>query len=268
MNEIICPVCKCDLIQDDRVFKCENNHCFDVSKFGVLNLSLNNKSSKKRHGDDKLMVLSRKAFLDNGYYEPIRDSVVSLAKKHINQNSFLLDAGCGEGYYTEALTKGLGFSSVCGIDVSKEALRYFKKRLPLSNAIVSSIFNMPVKSNSVDLALNMFAPVSATEFARVIKKDGFLIRTFVLKEHLFELKQSIYDTAYYNDEDEVQLDGFELVDFIKTEYVMHIEGEDIKNLFCMTPYYYKTSEKDQKKLELLDKLDTTVSVMSAIYKKL
>ena len=49
---------------------------------------------------------------------------------------------------------------------------------------------------------------------------------------------------------------------------MHIEGEDIKNLFCMTPYYYKTSEKDQKKLELLDKLDTTVSVMSAIYKKL
>ena len=92
----------------------------------------------------------------------------------------MLDAGCGEGYYTEALTKGLGFSSVCGIDVSKEALRYFKKRLSLSNAIVSSIFNMPVKSNSVDLALNMFAPVSATEFARVIKKDGFLIRTFVL----------------------------------------------------------------------------------------
>jgi len=36
----------------------------------------------------------------------------------------------------------------------------------------------------------------------------------------------------------------------------------------MTPYYYKTSKADQQKIKDTKQLDTTVSVMSVIYKKL
>lgn len=266
MNEIICPVCQKSLF-GEKTFKCENNHCFDVSKYGIINLSLNNKSSKKRHGDDKMMVLARKNFLDGGYYEPIKNSVVSLIKKHCSDAKILLDAGCGEGYYTKAAADACNAESIYGIDISKEALRYFKKRLPDAFPIVSSIFKMPIKSESTDIALNMFAPLPDKEFLRIIKNGGYLIRTFVLKDHLIELKRAIYDTAYFNKPEETLIDGFSLIDTVTVDETIHLEGKNIKNLFCMTPYYYKTGISDQQKLEKLKTLDTTIQVMTAIYKK-
>ena len=269
MKELICPVCQKRLILAEKSYKCENNHCFDISKYGVVNLSLNNKSSKKRHGDDKLMVVSRKDFLDKGYYEPILNTVCTLAKKHCKPGSVLLDAGCGEGYYTCAVANKLNSNAVYGVDISKDALRYFKKRLPDSAAIVSSIFKMPIESKSIDVVINMFAPTPNEEFSRVIKKDGILIRTFVLRNHLIELKKAVYDKAYYNDEENAEVGGFELTETVKTEKIIHINVEkDIKNLFCMTPYYYKTSKSDQQKLNGLNEFDTTLQVMTGIYKKL
>ncbi len=268
LNGLICPVCKQKLNLDQKTYKCENNHCFDVSKYGVVNLSLNNKSSKKRHGDDKMMVVARKEFLDSGYYAPIQDTVVNLLKKHCKTGSTLLDAGCGEGYYTAAAAEALCAEAVFGIDISKDALRWFKKRMPTAMPIVSSIFKMPIADKSVDVVLNMFAPNPAEEFSRILKKDGFMIRTFVLRDHLIELKQAVYDKAYYNNVESAEVEGFRLIDSVKTEKLIHIEDENIKNLFCMTPYYYKTSKSDQLKLERLQSLDTTLQVMTGIYKKL
>lgn len=267
MKELICPVCSEKLDLFEKTYKCKNNHCFDISKYGVTNLSLNNKSSKKRHGDDKIMVIARKEFLDNGYYSPINKAVVSLVKKH-NLHGILLDAGCGEGYYTSSVDESMNATATYGIDISKDALRYFKKRLPNATAIVSSIFKMPIKTNSIDVVLNMFAPLPADEFSRVLKKDGALIRTFVLENHLIELKQAVYDNAYLNEVDNSDIDGFKMIDSVITKQKIHILGENIKNLFLMTPYYYKTSQKDQQKLESLKELDTTIEVMTAIYKKL
>ncbi len=43
--------------------------------------------------------------------------------------------------------------------------------------------------------------------------------------------------------------------------------DDICNLFKMTPYYYKTSAKDQEKLNGIDKLDVETEFMILTYKK-
>ena len=63
--EILCPVCKEKLSQNEKSYKCLNNHSFDISKQGYLNLSL---SSSKNTGDEKNMIKARKAFLDKDYY--------------------------------------------------------------------------------------------------------------------------------------------------------------------------------------------------------
>ena len=124
INEIICPVCCNELKTDGKTYKCQNNHSFDISKHSVVNLSLNNKSSKKRHGDDKLMVVARKDFLDKGYYSPIQNAVKTLAKNYCEKGAVLVDAGCGEGYYTKAIAEHVDAKTIIGIDLSKEALRY------------------------------------------------------------------------------------------------------------------------------------------------
>lgn len=266
MNNLICPVCKLKL-SGEKTFKCENNHCFDISKYGVVNLALSNKSSKKRHGDDKLMVLARKNFLDSGYYKPIQKSVTELVNKYCSSAKIIVDAGCGEGYYTKAVANSTDALEIYGIDISKEALRYFKKRLENALPIVSSIFKMPIKDKSADIVMNMFAPLPSEEFLRILKDNGYLIRTFVLKEHLIELKQSIYDNAYYNKPENEQVDGFRLIDKIIVDKMITVTGENIKNLFCMTPYYYKTGIKDQQKLEKLNEITTKIQVETAIYQK-
>lgn len=267
MKELACPVCSKELVLFEKIYRCESNHCFDLSKYGVLNLALSNKSSKKRHGDDKNMVIARKDFLDGGYYEAIRKSVCCLSKKYCNNAESFVDAGCGEGYYTEFVANSISAEKVYGVDISKDALRYFKKRLPNSLPIIASIFKMPLKTDSVDFCLSMFAPDAFGEVRRILKKDGIFIKTKVLKNHLFELKEAVYDTPYYNDEFPDEAEGFEIIDSLTDDYKIRVVGEDIKKLFLMTPYYYKTSEKDQKKLDKLRELTTTVSVKTLVYRK-
>ena len=101
----------------------------------------------------------------------------------------------------------------------------------------------------------------------MIKSDGILIRTYVMREHLIELKRAVYSTAYYNDEEDVTLEGFEIIDSAVTNGKITVVGEDIHNLFMMTPYYYKTSREDQEKLKTIDKLDVTTQFRTVIYKK-
>lgn len=64
-----CPVCG-KALSGEKTFKCKNNHSYDKSKHGYLNLLMSNASSGKRHGDDKLMVIARSEFLERDSMPP------------------------------------------------------------------------------------------------------------------------------------------------------------------------------------------------------
>mgnify|MGYP003307226941 CR=1 FL=1 len=101
MIKFVCPVCGKYLSEEEKLYRCENGHCFDKSKFGYVNLLQSQKSSAKRHGDDRLMVRARREFLDSGYYGFLRESLCGVCGKYLPDGGDFLDAGCGEGYYTE-----------------------------------------------------------------------------------------------------------------------------------------------------------------------
>lgn len=106
------------------------------------------------------------------------------------------------------------------------------------------------------------------EFARVLKEDGRLICVVPLEKHLWELKELIYDTPYENPAPNTELTGFELVDRQDLRYEIELNsGEEIANLFKMTPYYYKTGVADQKKAEQAQHLKTTVEFGVLVYRK-
>ena len=65
-----------------------------------------------------------------------------------------------------------------------------------------------------------------------------------------------------------ELDDFKLKEIVKVEDKINLScNEDILNLFSMTPYYYKTSEKDQNKLLLLNSLETEIAFEILVYTK-
>ena len=98
MSFFICPVCNSVLFEQESRYSCENNHCFDKAKQGYVNLLMSQQSSLKRHGDDKLMVKSRRDFLGKGYYSELCDKICLTVDRIKKKDSVLFDIGFGEGY--------------------------------------------------------------------------------------------------------------------------------------------------------------------------
>ena len=53
------------------------------------------------------MVRARTAFLDAGFYDALRDAVTKEVLAHAEKGVTLLDAGCGEGFYTAHIRRAL-----------------------------------------------------------------------------------------------------------------------------------------------------------------
>ena len=87
--------------------------------------------------------------------------------------------------------------------------------------------------------------------------------------HLYDLKAVIYDTPYKNEVADTYLEGFELVLDQPIHYTFRLENRDeIKSLFMMTPYAYRTKPSDKVKVERLDSLECRANFRTLVYKKL
>lgn len=268
MNFFTCPICKERFERNANSLVCQNKHCFDLSKRGYVNLLRPSKSASVRHGDDKLMVESRKSFLNAGFYAPLSNAITEALPKIAPQNAVVLDAGCGEGYYTVNVKNALNTERVYGIDVSRDAIHAASLRDKSLRLAVASIFDLPVENESIDVLINLFAPYDGKEFSRVLKAGGLLVRAFPAEKHLWELKCAVYDTPYENEIDTMELEGFETVEKARITFPLTLtKSEEIDALFKMTPYYYKTSREGQARLAALENLQTHAEFYLVIYKK-
>ncbi len=235
---------------------------------------MQSQSSKlKRHGDDRQMIKARTEFLNTKSYEKLADELAEIVVKYSLDNTNLLDAGCGDCYYTEKIYNSFLEHSknvnIIGIDISKDALIASSKRCKSIKTAVASVFSLPVRDKSCDIVLNIFSPFAPEEYKRVLKNNGVLVRVIPLKRHLIELKEQIYDNAYENPYEKAEAEGFKLAESKNLEYKINLSGnQNIENLFKMTPYYYKTSRKDQQKLENIDNLEITCQFQIRIYKSI
>ncbi|MEG2182909.1 MAG: methyltransferase domain-containing protein [Oscillospiraceae bacterium] len=268
----VCPLCGKALERDGIVLRCEKGHCFDLSKHGYANLLMSQKSSEKRHGDDRLMARARGEFLDSGWYDCLLDNLVLKVCGRAEKGSVIVDAGCGECFYTARINLALEergiAAAMCGIDISRDALICASKRKGVPMLAVASAFDMPIASNSADIVINIFAPCAQAEFSRILKDDGLLIRAVPLERHLWGLKAMIYERPYENVVAPHVLEGFSLIEKQELRQTLHLSSPlDIERLFKMTPYYYKTSVADQAKLALQAELETEVEFCILTYKK-
>ncbi|MBO5357135.1 MAG: methyltransferase domain-containing protein [Clostridia bacterium] len=267
-----CPICKGDFSRAGNSLKCEKGHSFDIASSGYINLLKPGKMNNAKAGDSKEMIRARSNFFLSNAYLPIRKKICEIVGRF--KNNLIIDAGCGEGYYTEDIAEHFPKSDVIGFDMSKFGCEHGAKsarRVAKDNILysVSSIFEMPLSSSCADIVINMFAPVASEEFLRVLKTQGHVIVVSSGAKHLDGLKSVLYDDVYDNEEKFPNYDGFELLCIENLKYDTIICGSDtIYNLFTMTPYYHRTSTQDKEKLQNISSLETTVEVNFAIYRKL
>ena len=108
---LACPACGGSLSPAGHSLVCENRHCFDLSKEGYVNLAPARQSGG---GDDAGLIAARTAFLSAGHYEPIAALCETLLHEYA-PGALTVDAGCGEGYYSNLLARN---RPVLGVDLS------------------------------------------------------------------------------------------------------------------------------------------------------
>lgn len=265
-TDLICPKCRAPLSASAHAYTCPAGHSYDRSKEGYVNLLLNAK--RGTHGDNREMILARRDFLDSGYYGALAETLSKAVSCRLGAHAHLLDAGCGEGYYTAACDRRLASAQILGIDLSKEALKLACKRLPDGAFAVGSLYDLPVADESQDALVCLFAPLAAEEFHRVLKPNGLFVMAVPGVRHLFGLKQVLYDSPYENPQKDPALEGFALEEerAVDTRATL-TSPRDIAALFAMTPYYYRTPAEGRARLAALDTLQTEISFRLLIYRR-
>lgn len=275
-NTLMCPVCGKALLptEDGKSAACTGarRHLFDFASDGYINLH----TSHAAGGDSDECIRARNAFLSKGYYSKIADQINALIDEYVGASpAKILDAGCGEGYYTNKMAENTD-RLVYGFDLSKAGVKTGAKAVARKGFDertfygVASVFSLPVQPESMDAVTTIFSPCAEKEYARVLKDCGVLFLVGAGKEHLMGLKRAIYDSAYENEgRRDLPTSLFSLAEERTLSYDITLESrEDIQNLFAMTPYFYRTSLNDKEKLLSLSSLSTKIDVELFVYKKI
>ena len=220
------------------------------------------------------MVAARSAFLDRGYYAPLRDALAGLAVRLLadSPSPALLDSGCGEGYYTAGLYHALSAAGhtprAAGVDLSRSALKRAARRLPEGEFAVGSVYHLPLPDRAVQLLMNVFSPLAAEEFARVLAPGGFFLYVVPSARHLWEMKQVLYDRPYENPVKTEDYPGFVHRETVPLRFSAQLDrAGDIMALFGMTPYAWKTPRAGVERLRALDCLTTQVGFDIHVYQR-
>lgn len=270
-----CPLCHQPLRQQDKTWKCANNHQFDEAKEGYVNLMPVHHKSSKNPGDNKEMMQARRAFLEVGHYDPLRAKVVEkLATLLPEEAEQLLDIGCGEGYYTSGFADGLTQNhthspslTVHGLDISKVAVRYAAKRYKQCHFCVASSHRLPFADQSLDGVIRIYAPCKPEELKRTIRPAGILVTVTPAARHLYQLKELIYNDVRLHDMTPETLDGFSLIDDTQLHYTLTLSGAEATALMQMTPFAWKTSEAVWQQLADSETFDCEADFAIRVYRR-
>ena len=250
-----CPVCGAPLDRGDRAYRCPAGHSYDIAREGP--------------GDDRDMAAARREFLSKGYYDLLLNTLCCQILSLSGESPVIWDVGCGEGFYTSGIFRTLVAAGksprMAGTDISKPILRSAAKREKGIAWAVASSFHLP----AADGVLDCFSPLALEEFRRVLRPGGHFLYVVPGPDHLWELKQVLYDRPYPNEEKETPYEGFAYRSIVPVEDTITLPCQaDIHALFQMTPYYWKTPKAGAERLAALESLTTRISFRIHIFQKL
>ena len=264
--KLICPVCGSELNCEGRQYVCSRNHSFDVARQGYVNLLTVQQKHSLNPGDTREQVLSRREFLEAGFYAPIADALIAAAKE-LEISGQILDVGCGEGWYSAQLADALN-APLTGLDISKEAVRCAAAKYKGKQWLCATAAHIPVEDGSVSLLTSLFALTLPEEFRRVLKSGGYYFQVLAAEDHLLGLKGIIYDSLIFREKDTVpELPGFERVRSVPIRFDFTVEGHQVMNLFSMTPHVFRIGKEGAERLRRTQVLTDTASCVLNVFRR-
>ena len=263
-----CPLCREGLLLNEsgKAWSCENNHSFDCAREGYVNLLPANKKSSSAPGDNAEMIAARRSIHTAEIYRPLADAIQSQLVG-MDSISRILDLGCGEGYYSNALRQVLPAAEICGIDISKAAVRLAAKQYSSINFAVASSFALPLASGSQDLVMRIFAPSDEADVLRVLKKEGAYLEVTPAPTHLWALREALYDIPRAHGAARNVVDGMSLCKNSTVEFEVELNRDLLHDLVAMTPFAHRGHREKREQLLALDSLVVGMAFSICLFQK-
>lgn len=270
-NLYACPICGKKIRFHAGSLVCKKEHCFDISAKGYVNML---GATRPLKGYDKQFFKSRGEFFAKGYYAHILDAIikkVSEIKAAADGSEpatqlVLVDAGCGEGYYSSALAHKIEGLQIIAFDIAADAIVCAAKSKENVAWTIADVTNIPVKDDVCDILLDVFTPASYKEFGRILKKGGYILKVIPGSNHLKELRKAARDQLKNKD-----YSGEDVSDYFEQHYdiisretltnTMPIDQETLKTLTEMTPLLF---DVDVSRLDLSEISEITVEAQLII----
>ncbi|HZC05649.1 MAG TPA: methyltransferase domain-containing protein [Ktedonobacterales bacterium] len=252
LADLRCPVCAAPLTTGAQAFTCASGHSFDRARQGYVNLL----RPTRLRGDTPEMLRARRRFLDAGWYAPLADALTESVSAWLTQDGAalptvartMLDAGCGEGYYLNALADALAPALAAdhwrlyGLDLTKDAVRMAAARSRrVTWLVANSKDRLPFGDAGLGALLCVFAPRNPAEFARVLAPRGLLLVVTPTSEHLAEARAAIPWLLTPEPAKDERLrttldDAFALAETRIVSFPLALDADALSNLALMTPH--------------------------------
>jgi 23S rRNA (guanine745-N1)-methyltransferase len=184
ITQLRCPICRASLSAASGALQCANRHSFDIARQGYVDLT----AGRPVHtGDTPEMVAARASLLTAGHFAPLADAIAAEA----TGSGLAVEVGAGTGYYLSRFI-WQGGNIGLAVDISKAALRRAARADERIGAVRADIWHgLPIADGVAEAILDVFAPRSGAEFARVLRPDGRLIVATPALGHLAELVDAL-----------------------------------------------------------------------------
>ncbi|MHA6259914.1 methyltransferase domain-containing protein [Sporosarcina sp. CAU 1771] len=261
-----CPICKMKMtVEDKSRLVCSENHSFDVSKNGYINLAPQAHVTKY----DKSLFEARKKIIESGFFNPLLQYMTEVVT--VSKAKSILDAGCGEGsHLAEVLSQLPAEVHGVGIDLAKEGVATAAKTHPGISWCVADLANCPFENAQFDAIFNVLSPANYTEFRRLLHPDGLLIKVVPESNYLKELRALFYEEKEPKEESnpvERFSAQFDLVSTKRITYEFPLNRELLEQLIRMTPLSWGASEEKLEEATSSDIPVITIDYLVMVGKK-
>lgn len=278
---LACPIDGLVLEVAEHGLACARRHNYNVSRHGYVNLLPVRLKPSKDPGDSREMVEARRSVLDYGVFKPFAQDLSAVVCASVQQTGknppLLVDAGCGEGYYTAALSAGLRSNpatddfAVLGVDISKWAITAAAKRHLYAAWAVGNNKRLPVLKSAASIITSVFGFETWHPWADLQDAGQLVVTASAGPLHLIELRKLVYETVKIHevpDDAEALAAGYRRIGDSRVEYSSQVNDPAIvANILAMTPHGHRVSASSRLSLDTTAVSELTMDIVIRVYQR-
>lgn len=184
LDALQCPHCGGTLARAAEGLLCPAGHRVDVSRKGCVNFL----SASVDSCYDAALFEARRRVFAAGCYDRVVQAVDALLPSRGEHR--LLDAGCGDGWYLNALLTAHPAWQGAGVDISRDAVAQATNQPCQAVWCVADLRRLPFADGAFTAVLDVLTPASYGEFRRVLAWDGVLVKVYPAEGYLREIRQA------------------------------------------------------------------------------